>query len=527
VSLAPADRVRRRRLRGALALIVVLAWGAALTGLVQRDILRTPAERFAEIALRVNPGNVFYEVGRAGKRVGYASSTIDTAEAGDTLWIRDERTVEVTGDSGPSRAIRRSEVSLSRAFAFRGSILDVDSGDVLRRTTVRAQGDSVLSVVVETNGVASDTQLVRTSGVVMMPEMLPLAMILLKTPEVGRQSSFTAFDPESRALRDVSLRILAESLFTVDDSARMDFKSGRFVSALTDTVRAWRVVEGADSGGGQWLDAQGRVVNSTANGLRFRRMAYELSFENWRLDALVTDTATNGDDIVLTPFDVRISPRGPGAQVLVARLIAPSLSDFDLVGGRQKVLPNGNVTVSRERDIELRYAPYSLPPDARFRTQHREYLQAEPYLQVRVPAMLRQGIAIIRNEREPAEIVRLLTHWVSDSVVRTTQPGDPSAIAILKTKSGDASGHAQLFTALARSLDIPTRIVSGAVRIDGRFYFHTWAEVFLNDWVAVDPTFGQFPADAGHLRLLIGGFERQSALKRRMRSLHIEVIHAQ
>jgi transglutaminase-like putative cysteine protease len=306
----------------------------------------------------------------------------------------------------------------------------------------------------------------------------------------------------------------------------MDFKTGRFVSALTDTVRAWRVVEGADSGGGQWLDAQGRVVNSTSNGLRLRRMAYELSFENWRLDALVTDTVASGTDIVLTPFDARISPRGPGAQSFVMRLIAPSLSEFDLNGGNQKVLANGNVVTFKPGDDALRHTQYSLPPDGPFRTRYREYLQAEPYLEVRVPAMLRQGIAIIRNEREPAEIVRLLTQWVSDSVARTSQPGDPGAIAILKTKSGDASGHAQLFTALARSLDIPTRVVSGAVRIDGRFYFHTWAEVFLRDWVAVDPTFGQFPADAGHIRLAIGGFERQSALKRRMRSLHIEIVEA-
>ena len=30
---------------------------------------------------------------------------------------------------------------------------------------------------------------------------------------------------------------------------------------------------------------------------------------------------------------------------------------------------------------------------------------------------------------------------------------------------------------------------------DGKFYYHAWPEVLLRDWVAVDPTFGQFPAD--------------------------------
>lgn len=524
MTLAPADRVRRRRTRGALAVIIIVAWGASLAGLVRRDILRTPAERFAEIALRVNPGNVFYEVARGGRRVGYASSTIDTAEVGDTLFLRGEMAVEVPGDSGTSRAIRRSEVSLSRTFALRASIVDVDSGDVLRRTTVRALGDSVIVVVVETNGVASDTQRVRTNGVVMMPQMVPLAMILLKTPKVGRHASFATFDAERSTVRDVSLRILAESLFTVDDSARMDAMSGRFVSALRDTVRAWRVVDDADTAGGEWLDAQGRAVDATMDGLRLRRTAYELAFENWRLDALVTDTTSNVSDVILTPVDAHVNLRGAHLTMLMARLLAPSFDGLNLGGGRQRL--NGNVvSINKESGTALT-AVYSLPPDARFRAQYRDYLQSEPFLSVRSPAMLRQAIAVVKNEREPGEMVRMVTQWVTDSVERTTQPGAPQAGTILRTRKADASGHAQIFTALARSLDIPTRIVSGVVRIDRRFYLHTWAEVFLGDWVAVDPTFGQFPADAGHIRLMAGGFERHSALQRMMRSLHIEVVEA-
>jgi hypothetical protein len=304
----------------------------------------------------------------------------------------------------------------------------------------------------------------------------------------------------------------------------MDAVSGRFVSALRDTVRAWRVADDADTAGGDWVDAQGRLVDATVDGLRLRRMAYELSFENWRLDALVTDTTSNVNDVILTPVDARVNLRGTGLDMLVARLLTPSFEGFDVNGGRQRL--NGNVvTITRERGSALT-ATYSLPPDAGFRTQYRDYLQSEPFLSVRTPAMLKQGIAIVRHEREPGEIVRRLTQWVTDSIERTTEPGAPQAGTILRTKRGDASGHAQVFTALARSLDIPTRIVSGAVRIDRRFYFHTWAEVFLGDWVAVDPTFGQFPADAGHIRLMIGGFERQSALLRMMRWLHIEVTEA-
>ena len=138
--------------------------------------------------------------------------------------------------------------------------------------------------------------------------------------------------------------------------------------------------------------------------------------------------------------------------------------------------------------------------------------------------MLRQAIAIVRHEREPVAVVGLLTRWVSDSIAKTATFTMPDAVQVLAARRGDSNEHTQLFTALARSLDIPTRIVSGLEYAGGRFYYHSWPEVFLDDWVAVDPTFGQFPADAAHIRLAIGGLERQAELLRLIATLHIEVL---
>jgi len=62
------------------------------------------------------------------------------------------------------------------------------------------------------------------------------------------------------------------------------------------------------------------------------------------------------------------------------------------------------------------------------------------------------------------------------------------------------------------------------VYLDGRFYYHAWPEVYLGDWVAVDPTLGQFPADAAHLRITTGGLARQAELIRLIGSLKLEVL---
>jgi len=44
--------------------------------------------------------------------------------------------------------------------------------------------------------------------------------------------------------------------------------------------------------------------------------------------------------------------------------------------------------------------------------------------------------------------------------------------------------------------------------------------------VAVDPTFGQFPADAAHLRFIVGGLARQTELVRLIGTLKIQVVEA-
>ena len=83
-----------------------------------------------------------------------------------------------------------------------------------------------------------------------------------------------------------------------------------------------------------------------------------------------------------------------------------------------------------------------------------------------------------------------------------------------------------LFRSLARGIGLPARIATGLAFVRGKFYYHAWPEVWLNDWVAVDPTFGQFPADAGHLRFAVGGLTQQADLLRLIGNLSIDVLEA-
>src|SRR5947208_1888181 len=101
----------------------------------------------------------------------------------------------------------------------------------------------------------------------------------------------------------------------------------------------------------------------------------------------------------------------------------------------------------------------------------------------------------------------------------------PAATPELRVRRrGDCNEHTVLYVALARAVGLPARAAAGLVLLDGRFYYHAWAEVYLGDWVTVDPTSGEFPADAAHLRFVIGGLARQVELARLIGRLTLEVL---
>jgi transglutaminase-like putative cysteine protease len=101
----------------------------------------------------------------------------------------------------------------------------------------------------------------------------------------------------------------------------------------------------------------------------------------------------------------------------------------------------------------------------------------------------------------------------------------PNAVQVLETLQGDCNEHTVLYVALARALGLPARTAIGLVYVNGAFFYHAWPEVWLDEWVAVDPTFGQFPADASHIRFVIGGLAQQVEIVRLIGNLDIEVIN--
>ena len=160
----------------------------------------------------------------------------------------------------------------------------------------------------------------------------------------------------------------------------------------------------------------------------------------------------------------------------------------------------------------------------------RGYLARRAVRRERRPRDRRRGAEVVRW-RDRRRRQRGPSAWYATSRASSTSDPTvslPSALEVLRTRVGDCNEHTALYVALARAAGVPARIAVGLVYLRGAFYYHAWAEVYVETapgrgrWLAVDPTLNQFPADLTHIRLARGGLERQAAITSMIGRVQIE-----
>ena len=137
--------------------------------------------------------------------------------------------------------------------------------------------------------------------------------------------------------------------------------------------------------------------------------------------------------------------------------------------------------------------------------ERKRYLEGTERIIPEHPEITAMKKSILGEEKNQSRIVELLTKWVA-STIEGTVTDSQSPVETLKSRKGNCQSHARLYTSLARSADIPTRFVSGLVWMPEKgFLYHSWAESNVGgNWLTVDPTFGQIPADLTHIRMFDG-----------------------
>ncbi|MEK7308554.1 MAG: transglutaminase-like domain-containing protein, partial [Nitrospirota bacterium] len=224
----------------------------------------------------------------------------------------------------------------------------------------------------------------------------------------------------------------------------------------------------------------------------------------------------SSSDIIMqtaVPFDLELPD---DVAYLKVKVRGVKFMELDLNSERQVI--NGNIVEIKQEDIG-NFKPVSLPIPGM-----EQYLKETPFIQSGDERIIELASKIVGDEKDALSAGRLLWLWVFENIEKVPSLTVPSAVDVLKTKRGDCNEHTVLYTALARAAGLPARMDVGLVYRDGYFYYHAWPEVFTGRWIAIDPTLGQFPADATHLKLISGDIDKQVVLLKIINKISLKGI---
>lgn len=158
------------------------------------------------------------------------------------------------------------------------------------------------------------------------------------------------------------------------------------------------------------------------------------------------------------------------------------------------------------------------------------------------PEIVNRARAVVGDAPDRLEAARRLYQFVHEYVQKVPTMGVPNGLVVLREARGDCNEHTVLYVSLARAVGIPARIASGLVHSsqtgdDPAFYYHAWPEVRIGPlaaeipgampvagWVPVDPTLGQFPADATHLKIVNGDLDRQVEIMSLLGKVRLKLV---
>jgi hypothetical protein len=218
------------------------------------------------------------------------------------------------------------------------------------------------------------------------------------------------------------------------------------------------------------------------------------------------DKKASGKDMILDVSRVRVAkpiPKPEALRFLKIRMegVDPSLIANDhrqeVIAASEAPTSKGFFVIVNTEDLR-KLRDGSVRPSEPFAQEH---LASTVFIEADHKEIADQSSKIATQRDSDLEKVTKLVNWTAENIKKEMKESF-SALSVLRSREGECQSHANLYTALARSSKIPTRVCTGLVYTNGvGFLYHAWAESYVNGWLAVDPTLKQVPADATHIKI--------------------------
>ena len=173
--------------------------------------------------------------------------------------------------------------------------------------------------------------------------------------------------------------------------------------------------------------------------------------------------------------------------------------------------------VEQRSDMELQLRVQARRPDPKEQIQipitgieFKQFLQATKEIRSDDQSVIDKAREIAGADRDAWSVARKLSDWTYKNL--KWKHVDADAAQTLATLEADCYEFSKLYVAMARSLGLPARIVSGLAYSGSAFGGHAWVEVYAGNWIEIDPTWGTDFVDATHLRDSSGAIITYAAL---------------
>lgn len=438
-----------------------------------------------------DPGIQRFAVSLRGEEIGYFEMTVE--ELGTDSIILKEQTVWDLCLMGTTRHVVMSLEARADTSLNLGS-LDFSLSDgsaVIESRTVRTGG--TLTTTVSSAGREMTMTAVFEGDY--LPAVTDLAAARMSWSE-GDRLTFPAFDPATGTVSTADLECTgSEEAVLLGDTVEAAVVE---VSYLGTTTTLWvcdgQIIRELDEGLGMELT---RVPPGQQGDVSSNRDLYEVFSVG---STPISDPRSTGTrafslvgDIDWSAFTLSYPP----VQTAEGSIVRVTTSVPDTVAPFPPAIPAG-------------FDP--------------AWLAGEPMIQTSDPKIIQLADSLTQGARDSWAAAQGLSRFVDAFVSNTPTVSLPSSVEVLESGRGDCNEHTVLFVALARAAGLPARTCAGIVYLDGSFGYHAWPLVWVGEWVPMDPTFGQFVADATHIILAEGSLESQYVITAVMGRLSVAEI---
>lgn len=411
------------------------------------------------------------------ERVGFYRQRIEKTD--DGYRMEGDGSVRMKVMSFAKEASMHETYLVSKNLALRSFDVEQTVNGTASHVSGKISG-SAIHIKSDTNGKVID-KLLKFKGEVYPGPALNLFPLMRSVAE-GATYKIQAFDPEELKIKEIVITILGLDK-TTEGQPALKMRNNLYPFVTNDI----------------WVDGQGNTLEeSVREGLVTTKAE---SPKN--LGPFISDWALAKKDLIYDFSMVRIQPpiKNPAKLTGLAIEISNWNASLPLQqgGGQQAEKIGSGRVIFKTGSLAM------APSDPRVEVSSDAQLKPADKIESDSPEITAQAKLLGEGAKNQEELARRLAAWTADWLKDTVDDGG-SAVASFKSRSGNCQTHARLYTALARSANIPTRFVSGLVYVEGKgFLYHSWAESFTGGrWVAVDPTYNQLPADPTHIKLLEG-----------------------